>query len=99
MERRGNVRHSQNAATQIHPAAQTRCSMKDDDLLRLAAAYLKEKRVGFVDAGRVVRREPEHALISYPVPESLDPMAICDPQDVRVRVKLDDGTVSPVLQM
>jgi hypothetical protein len=73
--------------------------MKDDELLRLAAAYLKEKRVGFVGPGRVVRLEPEHALISFPVPESLDPMAICDPPDVRVLVRLDDGTVSTVLQM
>ena len=74
--------------------------MSDTDLITRAAEFLSQEDIGFIQPGKIGRKEGVKVEVIFPVPETLDPnIAIVDPPDVRVWVSSDNYEVELIHQM
>jgi hypothetical protein len=74
--------------------------MKNEELFRLAAGFLDQKGIGYVNDGKIGRKKDDKVEVIFPVPETLDPdVAFVDPEDVRVWVSLVSGEIELIQQM
>jgi hypothetical protein len=74
--------------------------MKDSEVIKIAASYLSEKKIGFVNSGVFGRLEGNKKEVIFPVPETLDPtVAVVEPPDVRVWVDIEHDVVELIPQM
>jgi len=74
--------------------------MSDTNFIARAAEFLSQQDIGFVQPGKIGRKEEHKVEVIFPVPETLDPnVAIVDPPDVRVWVNSDNDEVELIHQM
>lgn len=73
--------------------------MNESEIIELAEKYLVDTEISFVRPGRIGNRMNESFEIIFLVPEALEPDAVIDPPDVRVKVNLTTKDVSLVEQM
>jgi len=74
--------------------------MSDTDFITKAAEFLSQHDIGFVQPGKIGKKENLKVEVIFPVPETLDPnVAVVDPPDVRVWVNSDNYEVELIHQM
>lgn len=74
--------------------------MIDNELISTAAEFLRSQEIGFVEPGKIGRKDDVKVEVIFPVPETLDPnVAIVDPPDVRVWVHTGSKEVRLIHQM
>jgi len=74
--------------------------MSERDLIAKASAFLIKEDIGFVESGKIGKKEALKVEVIFPVPEILDPnAAFIDPPDVRVWVNTNNDEVELIHQM
>jgi len=70
--------------------------MENSKAITIAASFLLENRIPFVEPGKVVQRPDGLIEVIFLIPEALDPNVVIDPPDVWVLVDPLSGAASLV---